>query len=70
VTVLPVPMAKRYARAGMIIYDHCGDGMVIYGDMVRCKRCGAVLLGTDYLLHDHWHDMHESDFNWHDFYDE
>ena len=62
--VVPVPAVKRYKRAGLAIFDYHGNGDAIYGELVRCKRCKAVLYGTEFKFHDHWHDEHEGEVPW------
>jgi hypothetical protein len=60
-------IAKRYARAGVMVYGHDEDGLDLYGDLVKCKKCKAVLFGTLFRFHDHWHDDHEDDVDWESF---
>ena len=55
---------KRYKRAGLAIFDYHGNGDAIYGELVRCKRCKAVMYGTEFRFHDHWHDEHEDEVPW------
>jgi hypothetical protein len=56
-----MPSAKRYARAGIAIFDVYGDGLPIYGDLIRCKKCECVILGTSFRRHDRWHDEHDDE---------
>jgi hypothetical protein len=56
-------IVKQYARAGMLLYRH-DDEMPVYGDLVKCKRCKAVMFGTFHKWHDHWHDEHEDECDW------
>jgi hypothetical protein len=58
--------AKRYVRAGTRIYDYHLD-LPVHGELVRCKRCGNVLFGTFFKLHDHWHTDHEDECDWEEF---
>jgi hypothetical protein len=59
----PAPAAKWYVRAGTRVYGHQLD-MPVHGELVKCKRCDAILFGTFFRWHDHWHADHEDEVSW------
>lgn len=47
--------AGRYRIAGTIITSYDGGNHPIYGDVLACRACGALVLPADTSAHDTWH---------------